>query len=69
VDAIRFFSTKTHPFDIQSMREVLPVGEVVMVADDYHTGKSTPIPQDCREKVGKFEGVRSSSRNTGERAA
>jgi acyl-CoA thioesterase FadM len=37
--------------------EVFAVGEVVMVAYDYHTGKSTLIPQDWREKVSKFEGA------------
>jgi acyl-CoA thioester hydrolase len=35
--------------------ELFAIGEVVMVAYDYHDGKSIPIPQDWREKVSKFE--------------
>jgi acyl-CoA thioester hydrolase len=37
--------------------EVFAEGEVVMVAFDYHAGKSIPIPQEWREAVRKYEGV------------
>jgi acyl-CoA thioester hydrolase len=36
--------------------EVFSTGEVVMVAYDYHTGKTMPIPQDWRDIVYNFEG-------------
>jgi acyl-CoA thioester hydrolase len=35
--------------------EVFAIGEVVMVAYDYRTGKSIPIPPEWREIVSKFE--------------
>ena len=37
--------------------ELFAIGEVVMVAYDYHTGKSIPIPQEWREKVVEFENI------------
>ena len=37
--------------------ELFAVGEVVMVAYDYHMGKSFPIPQEWRDAVYNFEGV------------
>ncbi len=37
--------------------EVFAEGEVVMVAFDYHAGKSIPIPQEWREAVRKYEVV------------
>jgi acyl-CoA thioester hydrolase len=37
--------------------ELFAIGEVVMVAYDYHTGKSIPIPQDWREKIKQSEGI------------
>ena len=37
--------------------EVFAEGEVVMVAFDYHQGKSIPVPQEWRDAVNKFEGL------------
>jgi acyl-CoA thioester hydrolase len=37
--------------------EVLASGQVVLVAFDYHTNKSTPIPDLMREKIAAFEGL------------
>jgi acyl-CoA thioester hydrolase len=31
--------------------------ETVMVAYDYHTHQSIPVPADWREKIGEYEGV------------
>ena len=36
---------------------VLASGQVVLVAFDYHTNKSTPIPDVMREKIAAFEGL------------
>ena len=35
--------------------EVFAEGEVVMVAFDYHLGKSIPVPQEWRDAVNRFE--------------
>ena len=37
--------------------ELFAIGEVVMVAYDYHDGKSISIRQDWREILSKFEGL------------
>jgi acyl-CoA thioester hydrolase len=37
--------------------EVLASGQVVLVAFDYHTNKSMPIPNVMREKIAAFEGL------------
>ena len=37
--------------------ELFAIGEVVMVAYDYHIAKSIPIPQEWREAVHKLEGL------------
>ena len=37
--------------------ELFAIGEVVMVAYDYRTGKSIPILQEWRDAVHKLEGV------------
>jgi acyl-CoA thioester hydrolase len=37
--------------------EVFAEGEVVMVAYDYHLGRSIPVPQEWREAVNRFEGL------------
>lgn len=36
---------------------VLASGQVVLVAFDYHTNKSIPIPGEMREKIAAFEGL------------
>lgn len=37
--------------------EILATAESVMVAFDYNTQKSIPVPADWREKISAFEGV------------
>jgi acyl-CoA thioesterase FadM len=37
--------------------EVLASGYVILVAYDYHAGKTLPIPELMREKISKFEGL------------
>ncbi len=37
--------------------EVLASGRVILVAYDYHTSKSLPIPDVMREKISEFEGL------------
>ena len=37
--------------------KVLAKGEIVMVAYDYETQKTIPIPQEWREKINEFEGT------------
>jgi acyl-CoA thioester hydrolase len=37
--------------------EIKATSEVVMVAFDYHQGKSVPIWQEWREKIAAFEGI------------
>jgi len=37
--------------------EVLASGQVILVAYDYHAGKSIPIPDVMREKISDFEGL------------
>jgi len=36
---------------------VLASGQVILVAFDYHTNKSMPIPDVMREKIAAFEGL------------
>ena len=43
--------------DADSGKE-LAKGEVVMVAYDYNTSKTIPIPQEWREKIIEFEGLK-----------
>jgi acyl-CoA thioester hydrolase len=43
--------------DIKASRE-LAKGEVVMVTYDYRAGKTIPIPQDWRDKITEFEGLK-----------
>ena len=33
-------------------------GQVLVVTYDYQTGKTIPIPQEWREKIGEFEGLK-----------
>jgi acyl-CoA thioester hydrolase len=35
--------------------EVLASGKVILVAFDYHTNKTLPIPKKMREAISKFE--------------
>jgi acyl-CoA thioester hydrolase len=37
--------------------EVLASGQVILVAFDYHTNKSLPVPDVMREKISEFEGL------------
>ena len=37
--------------------EVLATGYVILVAYDYHVGKTIPIPDLMREKISEFEGL------------
>jgi acyl-CoA thioesterase FadM len=37
--------------------EVLASGQVILVAFDYHTNKTLPIPKEMREAISKFEGL------------
>ena len=37
--------------------EVLASGQVILVAYDYHSNKSIPIPDVMREKISAFEGL------------
>ncbi len=37
--------------------QVLASGQVILVAFDYHTNKSMPIPDVMREKIAAFEGL------------
>ena len=37
--------------------EVLATGKVILVAFDYHTNKTLPVPDVMREKISKFEGL------------
>jgi acyl-CoA thioester hydrolase len=43
--------------DTDTDRE-LAKGEVIMVAYDYKAGKTIPIPQQWREKISEFEGLK-----------
>jgi acyl-CoA thioesterase FadM len=43
--------------DADSGRE-LSKGELVIVTYDYETGKTISIPQEWREKIGEFEGLK-----------
>ena len=38
-------------------QQVLATGETIMVAFDYPTNQSIPVPQDWREKIHQFEGT------------
>jgi len=46
--------------DIESDQE-LARGEIVIVAYDYKQEKTIPIPQEWREKIVEFEGLKLSS--------
>jgi acyl-CoA thioesterase FadM len=35
--------------------EELATGSAVLVAYDYHSGKTRPIPDDWRERIAEFE--------------
>lgn len=37
--------------------QVLATGETIMVAFDYPTNQSIPVPPDWREKIHRFEGI------------
>jgi acyl-CoA thioester hydrolase len=37
--------------------EVLASGQVVLVAFDYHTNRTLPVPEKMRETISKFEGL------------
>lgn len=37
--------------------EVLATGQVILVAFDYHTNKTVPIPDLMREKISTYEGL------------
>ena len=37
--------------------EVFASGYVILVAFDYHTQKTIPIPDEMREKISRFEGL------------
>jgi len=41
----------------ENAHQVLAKGETVMVAYDYHTRTSMPVPAEWRQVIGKFEGV------------
>ena len=43
--------------DVDTGKE-LAKGEVIMVAYDYRTEKTIPIPPEWREKIGGFEGLK-----------
>ena len=53
--------TKSMVFEYDVTEEessaVLVKSETVMVAYDYHTHQSIPVPSYWREKIGKYEGV------------
>ena len=56
------FGTKSMTWD-QNILEAetgkeLAKGEVVIVTYDYKEGKTIPIPQEWREKISEFEGLR-----------
>ncbi len=37
--------------------KVMCTGRIVLVTYDYHTGQTTPIPPDWREKISQFENL------------
>jgi acyl-CoA thioester hydrolase len=37
--------------------EVLASGQVILVAFDYHTNQTLPVPEKMREAISKFEGL------------
>jgi acyl-CoA thioester hydrolase len=37
--------------------EVLATGQVILVAFDYHTNKTLPVPDVMREKISNYEGL------------
>jgi len=37
--------------------DVLATGQVILVAFDYHTNKTLPIPKQMREAISNFEGL------------
>jgi acyl-CoA thioester hydrolase len=39
-------------------REVLASGQVILVAFDYHTNETLPVPDVMREKISAFEGLK-----------
>jgi len=42
----------------ETTREKLVQAETVMVAYDYHTHQSIPVPDQWREKISAYEGIR-----------
>ena len=38
-------------------KQILATGETIMVAFDYPTNQSIPVPADWREKIHRFEGI------------
>jgi len=50
-------------FDVQqsvidrATRKEMCTGQVVLVTYDYHTGQTTPIPPEWREKISQFENL------------
>jgi len=42
--------------------EALATGGVVMVAYDYRSKKTVPVPEEWRKKIGKFEGISASDK-------
>jgi acyl-CoA thioester hydrolase len=53
--------TKSLVFEYEVVEDgggaVLVKAETVMVAYDYHTHQSIPVPANWREQIGKFEGI------------
>jgi acyl-CoA thioester hydrolase len=53
--------TKSMVFEYEVVEEeggaVLVKAETVMVAYDYHTHQSIPVPANWRERIGRFEGI------------
>ncbi len=53
--------TKSMVFEYEVVEEdtgaVLVKSETVMVAYDYHTHQSIPVPANWRERIGAFEGI------------
>ncbi|HWQ46138.1 MAG TPA: thioesterase family protein [Longilinea sp.] len=49
--------TFEYQIEVENSQEVVARGETVMVAYDYHTSTSIPVPDNWREKIGKYEGI------------
>jgi len=37
--------------------EILATGQVILVAFDYHTNKTLPVPDEMRQAISEFEGL------------